>query len=41
VVNRQILLFDVQHMYSQGGIDELQAERSEIGEEEAGGHIER
>jgi len=36
-----MLLFDVQHMCSQGGHDELQAERSETGEEEAGGHIER
>jgi len=34
-----MLLFDIQHMYSQGGIDELQAERSETGEAEAGGHI--
>jgi len=36
-----MLLFDVQHMCNQDGIYELQAEWSETGEEEAGGHIER
>jgi len=37
----QMQLFDVQHMCSQGGHDELQAERSEKGEAEAGGHTKR